>query len=54
VRTCGINGLALTKLDILDDDSIRSAPAIGWTARDHHLPAGEGRFPQRPRDHEVE
>ena len=34
VRTCGIDGLALTKLDILDGfETSRSRPVTGWTAR---------------------
>ena len=34
VRTCGIAGLALTKLDILDGfDTIEVSPATCWTAR---------------------
>jgi len=44
VRTCGINGLALTKLDILDGfDSIEVC--VGYTLDGKeidHLPAGEG------------
>src|SRR5262252_4704537 len=44
VRTCGINGLALTKLDILDGfDSIRVCTAYRLDGREvDHLPAGEG------------
>jgi adenylosuccinate synthase len=44
VRTCGITGLALTKLDILDGfESIEVC--VGYTLDGHeidHLPAGEG------------
>ena len=44
VRTCGINGLALTKLDILDGfDSIRVCTGYRLDGREiDHLPAGEG------------
>jgi adenylosuccinate synthase len=44
VRTCGINGLALTKLDILDGfDSIRVCTGYRLDGKEiDHLPAGEG------------
>jgi len=44
VRTCGIDGLALTKLDILDGfDSIRVCTGYRLDGREiDHLPAGEG------------
>jgi adenylosuccinate synthase len=44
VRTCGINGLALTKLDILDGfDSIEVCTGYRLDGREiDHLPAGEG------------
>src|SRR5262252_7698180 len=44
VRTSGINGLALTKLDILDGfDSIKVCTAYRLDGREvDHLPAGEG------------
>jgi adenylosuccinate synthase len=44
VRTCGINGLALTKLDILDGfDSIQVCTGYRLDGREiDHLPAGEG------------
>jgi adenylosuccinate synthase len=44
VRTCGINGLALTKLDILDGfDSIKVCVGYMLDGREiDHLPAGEG------------
>jgi len=44
VRTCGIDGLALTKLDILDGfDSIRVCTGYRLDGRENdHLPAGEG------------
>jgi adenylosuccinate synthase len=44
VRTCGINGLALTKLDILDGfDSIEVCTGYMLDGREiDHLPAGEG------------
>ena len=44
VRTCGINGLALTKLDILDGfDAIQVCVGYRLDGRDiDHLPAGEG------------
>ena len=44
VRTCGINGLALTKLDILDGfDSIEVCTGYELDGKEiDHLPAGEG------------
>ncbi|HTO64368.1 MAG TPA: adenylosuccinate synthase [Bradyrhizobium sp.] len=44
VRTCGINGLALTKLDILDGfDSVEVCTGYRLDGREiDHLPAGEG------------
>src|SRR6267142_2078847 len=44
VRTCGINGLALTKLDILDGfDSIEVCTGYTLDGKEiDHLPAGEG------------
>ena len=44
VRTCGINGLALTKLDILDGfDSIQVCTGYKLDGKEiDHLPAGEG------------
>jgi adenylosuccinate synthase len=44
VRTCGINGLALTKLDILDGfDTIEVCVGYKLDGKDiDHLPAGEG------------
>jgi adenylosuccinate synthase len=44
VRTCGINGLALTKLDILDGfDSIKVCTGYRLDGKEiDHLPAGEG------------
>ncbi len=44
VRTCGINGLALTKLDILDGfDTIEVCTGYRLDGKDiDHLPAGEG------------
>ena len=44
VRTCGIDGLALTKLDILDGfDSIRVCTGYRLDGKEiDHLPAGEG------------
>ena len=44
VRTCGINGLALTKLDILDGfDSIEVCTGYRLDGKEiDHLPAGEG------------
>jgi len=44
VRTCGINGLALTKLDILDGfDTIEVCTAYHLDGKEiDHLPAGEG------------
>src|ERR1700738_4618910 len=44
VRTCGINGLALTKLDILDGfDSIQVCTGYMLDGKEiDHLPAGEG------------
>jgi adenylosuccinate synthase len=44
VRTCGINGLALTKLDILDGfDSIEVCTGYMLDGKEiDHLPAGEG------------
>lgn len=44
VRTCGINGLALTKLDILDGfDSIEVCVGYRLDGKEiDHLPAGEG------------
>jgi adenylosuccinate synthase len=44
VRTCGINGLALTKLDILDGfDSIQVCVGYMLDGKEiDHLPAGEG------------
>jgi adenylosuccinate synthase len=44
VRTCGINGLALTKLDILDGfDEIKVCTGYRLDGREiDHLPAGEG------------
>ena len=44
VRTCGINGLALTKLDILDGfDAIKVCVGYTLDGKDiDHLPAGEG------------
>src|SRR6185295_19405177 len=44
VRTCGIHGLALTKLDILDGfDTIEVCTGYRLDGRDiDHLPAGEG------------
>ena len=44
VRTCGINGLALTKLDILDGfDTIRVCTGYRLDGKEiDHLPAGEG------------
>ena len=44
VRTCGINGLALTKLDILDGfDSIKVCTGYVLDGKEiDHLPAGEG------------
>jgi adenylosuccinate synthase len=44
VRTCGINGLALTKLDILDGfDTIRVGTGYRLDGKEiDHLPAGEG------------
>jgi len=44
VRTCGINGLALTKLDILDGfDDIKVCTGYTLDGREmDHLPAGEG------------
>ena len=44
VRTCGINGLALTKLDILDGfDTIEVCVGYRLDGKEiDHLPAGEG------------
>src|SRR5205814_6011536 len=44
VRTCGINGLALTKLDILDGfDAIEVCTGYRLDGKEiDHLPAGEG------------
>src|SRR6476661_1410441 len=44
VRTCGIHGLALTKLDILDGfDSIEVCVGYRLDGKEiDHLPAGEG------------
>jgi adenylosuccinate synthase len=44
VRTCGINGLALTKLDILDGfDTIKVCTGYLLDGKEiDHLPAGEG------------
>jgi adenylosuccinate synthase len=44
VRTCGIHGLALTKLDILDGfDTIRVCTGYRLDGKEiDHLPAGEG------------